>query len=212
MILADGVRRHSGRQGGRLLIDMHAKGLDETTLNLGLETGLPVCASPKYLAEHVGLSYHPSAIREREYPAGAGDDPTGKNSASAPRRFLPQSYGDLLPADKKWKVVFRVWPGHAACACVGRSRACRRLWPQRRLRRRRRHRVDGADVVQGPPGHGDTRWSHGHPRCRPGDRGYDWEKYLLQYRLWGRLSFSPDARRRRPGGATSATSAATRRR
>ena len=57
------------REAGRpILIDMHAKGLDETTLNVGLETGMPVCVSPKYLAEHVGLAYHPSAIREREYP------------------------------------------------------------------------------------------------------------------------------------------------
>ena len=59
----------SVREAGRpILIDMHAKGLDETTLNLGLETGMPICVSPKYLAEHMGLAYHPSAIREREYP------------------------------------------------------------------------------------------------------------------------------------------------
>ena len=51
--LVFGAIREAGRP---IVIDMHAKGLDETTLNVGLETGMPVCVSPKYLAEHVGLS------------------------------------------------------------------------------------------------------------------------------------------------------------
>lgn len=180
--------RSAGRQ---ILIDMHAKGLDETTLNVGLESGMPVGVSPKYLAEHMGLPYHPSAIREREYPPAEAMTNREKLSVGS-RRFMRQSYGDMLPADKNWNVVFRVWPGTqrllawgdpALAAAYGRSGS-----------------FAGADGIEWMEpltfkGRQGTGIRGGRMGFRDMDlaTGYDWEKYLLQYRLFGRLSFSPDA-------------------
>jgi hypothetical protein len=182
----------SVRDAGRpILIDMHAKGLDDTILNLGLETGMPVCVSPKYLAEHMGLAYHPSAIREREYPPV--EEMTNREKLSVgSRRFMRQSYGDMLPAGKKWQVVFRVWPGTqrvltwgdpALAAGYGRSAS-----------------FAGADGIEWmEPMTFKGRQGTGIRGGRLGFRDpalttrYDWEKHLLQFRLFGRLSFSPDA-------------------
>jgi hypothetical protein len=180
------------RQAGRpVLIDMHAKGLDDATLNLGLETGLPVCASPKYLAEHMGLSYHPSAIREREYPPAEAMTNREKLSVGS-RRFLRQSYGDLLPAGKRWKVVFRVWPGTQRVLAWGD--------PELAAGYGRSATFAGADGIEwmepmtfkGRQGTGMTGGRLGYRDAELTAR-YDWVKYQLQYRLWGRLSFSPDA-------------------
>ncbi len=186
--LVFGAIREAGRP---ILIDMHAKGLDETTLNVGLETGMPVCVSPKYLAEHIGLSYHPSAIREREYPPK--EEMTNREKLSVgSRRFMRQSYGDMLPADKTWQVVFRVWPGTqrllawadpALASGYGRSAS-----------------FAGADGIEWmEPMTFKGRHGTGIRGGRLGYRDpsltarYDWEKHLLQFRLYGRLSFSPDA-------------------
>lgn len=182
--------------GRPIEIDMHAKGLDETTLNVALETGMPVAASPKYLAEHVGLPYHTSAIREREYPPKVEVTNREKLSVGS-RRFLRQSYGDLLPKGKRWKVIYRVWPGTqrvlawgdpAMAAGYGRSAS-----------------FAGSDGIEWmEPMSFKGRQGSGIPGGRVGYKRMDlatrleWEKYLYQYRLWGRHSYNPDAN---PGAA-----------
>ena len=54
--------------GRQVEIDMHAKGMDETMLNLAVATRMPVKVSPKYWAEHMGMPYHQADIRELEQP------------------------------------------------------------------------------------------------------------------------------------------------
>src|SRR3569623_384112 len=177
--------------GRPILIDMHAKGLDQTTLDVALETGLPVGASPKYLAEHMGLPYHPSAIREREYPPAEAMTNREKLRVGS-RRFLRQSYGDLLPAGKRWKVVFRVWPGTQRLLAWGN--------PELAAGYGRCAGFAGADGIEwmepmtfkGRQGTGIQGGRQGYRDVELTSR-YDWEKYLLQYRLWGRASISPDA-------------------
>jgi hypothetical protein len=177
--------------GRPIEIDMHAKGLDETTLNVALETGLPVCASPKYLAEHMGLAYHPSAIREREYPPA--EEITNRERLSVgSRRFLRQSYGDLLPKDKKWRVVFRVWPGTQRVLAWGD--------PELAAGYGRSASFCGADGIEwmeplsmkGRQGSGAPGGRALYKDVRLSTR-LDWKKYAYQYRLWGRLSYDPDA-------------------
>jgi len=180
------------RKAGRpILIDMHAKGLDETTLDLGLETGMPTAVSPKYLAEHMGLPYQTSAIREREYPPAQAMTNREKLSVGS-RRFMRQSYGDMLPADKRWQVIFRVWPGTQRvlswgdpvfAAAYGRSATFAGAdgieWMEPlTFKGRQGSGIRGGRTV--------TRDAGLAPR-------YEWEKYALQYRLFGRLSFAPDA-------------------
>jgi hypothetical protein len=49
-------------------IDMHAKGLNQTMIDMALKTGMPVKAGAKYWAEHLGLGYQQADIRAAEYP------------------------------------------------------------------------------------------------------------------------------------------------
>jgi hypothetical protein len=58
------------QSGRRVEIDMHAKGMDQETIDVALATGLPVNISPKYWAEHQGLPYHQTSIRPLEHPEG----------------------------------------------------------------------------------------------------------------------------------------------
>ena len=64
----DGV----ARCGRRVEIDMHAKGIDQSMIDMALATGIPVKVSPKSWAEHMGLPYHQAAIREMELPRARG--------------------------------------------------------------------------------------------------------------------------------------------
>ncbi len=101
--------RESGR---RVEIDMHVKGIDRATIDLALETGLPVVVSPKYWAEHQGLPYQQASIRELEQSrqAGAWEQPYMALSAGA-RRFTRYGYADLLTEDRPYGVLYRIWPG-----------------------------------------------------------------------------------------------------
>ena len=83
---------------------MHAKGMDETMMKMAVATAQPVKISPKYWAEHMGMSYHQADIRELERPR-ADRAATGLMKFSAgSRSFLRYGYGDLLREDRKWDV------------------------------------------------------------------------------------------------------------
>jgi hypothetical protein len=173
-------------------IDMHGKGLDHVTLDLARETGMPFTASPKYLAEHMGLAYHMSAIREREYPAAAASDREKLSTGS--RKFLRYSYGDLLTKDKDYSVLYRIWPGTQRVL----------LWadPELAAGYGRSSMFAGSDGVEWcEPLSFKGRMGTGLPGGRFNYRQqglptrYDWEKYAYQYRVWGRLLYAPDAPR-----------------
>ena len=173
-------------------IDMHGKGLDHVTLQIARDTGMPFAASPKYLAEHMGLAYHQSAIREREYPAAAASDREKLSTGS--RKFLRYSYGDLLTKNKDYSVVYRIWAGTQRVL----------LWadPELAAGYGRSSMFAGSDGVEwceplsfkgrmgtGIPGGRFNYQQQGLPTR------YDWQKYAYQYRVWGRLLYAPDAPR-----------------
>ena len=103
----DGVKR-AGRQ---VQIDLHAKGIDQGIIDLALATGLRVTVSPKFGAEHMGMPYHQADIRAQEVPQ-AGHRDSGLMAMSAgSRSFTRYSYADLLREDRRYQVLWRVWPG-----------------------------------------------------------------------------------------------------
>ena len=187
------------RSGRRIEIDMHAKGMDQKTIDVALATGLPVTISPKFWAEHLGLGYHQAAIHEMELP---GPPPAGSLNpgsffqtmavSNGQRRFLRYSYGDLLKEKRPYTVLYRVWPGtqrtllwgdpQTAAAYGRQSSFCGGI---------------GAEVFE--PLSFKGRMGSGLPggRCAYADLEltpeYDWQKYLHQYRLWGRLLYNPDS-------------------
>ncbi len=189
----DGVVR-SGRPVG---IDLHAKGLDAETLRAALETGLPVTVSPKYWAEHMGLPYHQAGIRELER-APKVDRPLAEewtrymSVSVGSRPFTRYGYGDFLREDRAYDVVFRLWPGTQRLL----------LWgdPAMAAGFGRRSSIAGSQGLEWcEPLSFKGREGSGLPGPRDGyaDRSLsprdDWEKHEYTYRLFGRLTYDPDA-------------------
>ena len=54
--------------GRTVEIDMHAKGVDETMIDIAVATGMPVKLGAKYSAEHQSLGYQQADIRALEIP------------------------------------------------------------------------------------------------------------------------------------------------
>jgi hypothetical protein len=178
--------------GRKIEIDMHAKGMDQRTIDIALATGMPVKVSPKYLGEHLGLPYQESAIRAVDMPPPGGADDPHFSLSGGSRKFTRYSYADFLSEDRKHGVLFRVWPGTQRVllwadpvffAAYGRySSFCS---------------ADGVELDE--PLSFKGRMGSGRPggRLAYADKSlvpaYDWEKYALTYRLWGRLTYDPDA-------------------
>lgn len=185
----DGVKR-SGRP---VEIDLHAKGLDHQLIDIAVETGMPVNVSPKFWAEHLGLPYHQTTIRELEMPA-AGRTGRGLMALSeGSLSFTRYGYGDLLRDDRKYTVRHRVWSGSQrlllsadpeAAAAYGRMFAfCGSsgfdLMEPLTFRGRRGTGIAGTRRSGYADEQLDTRW--------------DWEKFGPWYRAWGRHTYNPDA-------------------
>lgn len=179
------------KNAGRTIeINLHAKGLDEHVLGAARDTGMPLVVAPKYLAEHMGLPYHPSAIREREYPPA--EAVTGREQLSTgSRRFTRQSYGDYLPPKRDWGVMFRIWPGTqrvlswgdpAFAAAYGRSMSFCDAdgveWMEPMTFKGRQ----GTGIAGGRSGLVDPTLA-----TFP-----DWLRHEYAFRLLGRLTYSPD--------------------
>lgn len=180
--------------GGRPVeIDMHGKGLDHKMIDIARRSGMPVAASPKYLAEHMGLPYHQSAIRNKEHPPEVAKSEREQLSEGS-RKFLRYSYGDLLTHDKGYKVIYRIWAGTQRVL----------LWgdPVFAGGYGRSSMFAGSDGVEwlepqswkgrmgtGIPGQRFTYQKHGMATRQ------DWRKYDYQYRVWGRLLYNPEAPR-----------------
>jgi hypothetical protein len=180
------------RSGRRVEIDMHAKGMDQGTIDAAIGTGLPVTISPKFWAEHMGLPYHQAAIRATEMPTRERGGGLFAQSAGA-RSFLRYGYGDLLKEDRRYAIVHRIWPGTQRlllwgdptfAAAYGRafsfcgSQGCEIFDPMSFKGRK------GSGLPGGRDGYADAS-------LRPAEG--DFEKYRYTYRLWGRMLFNPDA-------------------
>jgi hypothetical protein len=97
--------------GRKIEIDMHAKGIDQSMIDVAIDTGLPVNISPKYWAEHLGMPYHQADIRAFEIPK-PDQTATGLMKLSAgSRSFIRYGYGDLLKENRRYGVLNRIWPG-----------------------------------------------------------------------------------------------------
>lgn len=177
--------------GRKVEIDMHAKGMDQKTIDLALATGMPVCVSPKYLAEHIGLPYQVSAIRDLEMPPKDGGTDTQFSLSQGSRKFTRYSYADFLAEDRRHGVIFRIWPGTQRvllwgdptfAAGYGRfSGFCgadgSELWEPLSFKGR---------MGSGRPG---DRTGYADPALIP---PYDWLKFAYTYRIWGRLTYNPE--------------------
>ncbi len=181
------------RAGRPLEIDLHAKGVDQRIVDIALATGLPVRVSPKFWAEHMGLPYLQSSIRELELPK---DEPSGDSLmalSTGARNHMRYSYGDLLMKGRRYGIVHRVWPGTQRLLLSGDPAYAAELG--------RAFSAFGADGVEfmeplsfkGRKGSGlpGGRDAYADASLRP--EAGDWRKFTYTYRLWGRLAYNPDS-------------------
>jgi hypothetical protein len=179
--------------GRKIEIDMHAKGVDQTMIDIATNTGMPVKLGAKYSAEHQSLGYNQADIRELEIPE-PGRVETGVFSVSnGARRFTRYGYADFLKQGRRYQLLFRLWPGTqrhllsgdpATAAAFGRTSSfCG---------------AAGLDIFE--PLTFKGREGSGLPggRCAYADaslnpKSGDWEKFEYFYRVWGRCLYNPDA-------------------
>ncbi len=182
------------KSGRKVEIDLHAKGIDRQIIDAAISTGMPVVVSPKYWAEHTGLPYQQASIRNLEKPKSADEKGKGLFALSnGLRRFMRYSYGDLLREDRKYGVIFRMWPGSMKLL----------LWgdPEQAAAWGRYASFCGSQGMEifeplsfkGKQGSGQSGGRNGYhdPALKP---KWDWEKYAYSYRLWGRLLYNPETK------------------
>jgi hypothetical protein len=192
------------RSGRKLEIDMHAKGIDQKMIDVALATGMPVKVSPKFWAEHMGMPYHQTAIREQEMPHG---ERTGLMALSTgTRSFMRYSFGDLMREERQYSVLHRIWPGTQRLL----------LWgdPLTAAAYSRAFAICGSSGVEiMEPLSFKGRRGSGKPggRCGYADASlnprWDWQKYLRTYRVWGQALYDPEARQETQGAELALESA-----
>jgi hypothetical protein len=178
------------RSGRRIELDLHPKGIDQTTIDMALATGMPVKVSPKYWAEHRGMPYHQADIREQEMPRQAAGRGLFALS-NGERSFLRYGYGDMLREDRRYGVIHRVWPGSQRLLLWGDpvtaaadSRAFGFCGS------------NGAEIMEPLTFKGRKGSGIAGDRCAYADASlrprWDWQKYEYTYRVTGRLLYNPD--------------------
>jgi len=188
----DGVTRC----GRKVEIDLHAKGIDQRMIELALNTGMPVKVSPKFWAEHMGMPYHQADIREPEIPKPGHRDSGLMAMSAGSRSFTRYGYADLLRSDRRYQILWRIWPGtqrlllwadpvfaaaYARAFQFGGSAGVEVMEPLSFKGRR------GSGT---PPTGPASRCAYADASLRP---RYDWEKYLDTYRVWGVKLYNPEA-------------------
>lgn len=178
------------QSGRKVELDLHTKGLNQTILDSALDTGMPIKLSPKYWAEHMGLPYQQTAIRDLEMPQQDRTAQDFYSLSTGSRIFTRYGYADFLREDRPYTLIYRIWPGTHRFL----------LWgdPVSNAAHARAFTFCGSDGVElYEPLSFRGRRGSGLPgnRCAYADESlvphYDWEKYLYTYRTWGRLLYNP---------------------
>ncbi len=179
--------------GRSINLDLHAKGIDEKLIKLGLKNTKNLSISPKYISEHMGLPYHQASIRKQEFPPRKKVDKKWSFSEGS-RKFLRYSYGDLLKENRDYNILYRIWPGtqrillwadHELASGYGKlSTFCNSLGTELCEPLSFKGRM-GTGIKGG-------RYNYKLKKLRT---KYDWEKYIYNYRIWGRLNYNPDTKK-----------------
>jgi hypothetical protein len=179
--------------GRKIEIDMHAKGVDQTMIDMATATGMPVKLGAKYSAEHQSLGYNQADIRELEIPEPDRMEKGVFSVSNGARRFTRYGYADFFQQGSHYQLLFRLWPGtqrHLLSADPEMAAAFGRT----------SHFCGAAGLDIFDPLTFKGREGSGLPggRCAYADESLnpksgDWEKFAYFYRVWGRCLYNPDA-------------------
>jgi hypothetical protein len=180
--------------GREIEIDMHAKGVNQTMIDIATATGMPVKLGAKYSAEHQSLGYQQADIRALEIPHAdlTKTESTVFSLSSGSRLFTRYGYGDFLHQGAKYRLLFRSWPGtqrHLLSVdpemAAGYSRSASFCG------------AAGLDLMEPLTFKGREGSGVAGGRCAYADASLDpkadWQKYEYYYRVWGRKLYDPDA-------------------
>ncbi len=177
--------------GRPVRIDMHAKGMDQSMLDMAVATRQEITLSPKFWAEHMGMTYHQADIRELERPKSGKKTSALMNLSEGSRSFLRYGYGDLLREDRPWKVVHRIWPGTQRLLLWGDP-----LSASAYSREFSFCGSEGVEICEPLSFKGRRGSGIAGSRCAYADASlnprWDWQKYVYSYRIWGRMLYNPD--------------------
>jgi hypothetical protein len=177
--------------GRKIDIDMHAKGVNQTMIDIGQATGMRVTLGAKYSAEHQSLGYNQADIRALEIPDPNRKDTGTFSLSGGSRLFTRYGYADFFEEGSPAKILYRLWPGTQRhlisadpemAAAYGRtSHFCGAL---------------GIDLMEPLTFKGREGSGHTGGRCAYADTALnpkdDWEKFEYYYRVWGRKLYDPD--------------------
>jgi len=157
-----------------MMIELRGKGTPDVVINTALEKGLNVRMETKYWMEQMGLPFHPMHV-----------NPPDQHN----RRH---GYADFLRYPQRYQMTWRLWNG-------GTSRVL--LWGDPDYVRR----YDATTALYDSPNWDvqeplATKMEAQPPEMAPFDLmperyryyDYEFERYWLFFRLWGRLGYNPD--------------------
>ena len=178
--------------GRKVEIDMHAKGVNQTMIDIAVATGMPVKLGAKYSAEHQSLGYNQTDIRALEIPKPGRQESALFSLSAGTRLFTRYGYGDFFQEGSKAQIVYRLWPGtqrHLLSADPEMAAAYSRT----------SHFCGAAGIDLMEPLTFKGREGSGSPggRCGYADESLnpnaDWKKFEHYYRVWGRCLYNPNA-------------------
>ena len=179
--------------GRPIELNMHAKGVNQTIIDIAVATGMPVSLGAKYSAEQQSLGYNQADIRALEIP-----DPNRHIDArlfslsSGSRSFTRYGYADFFRQGSKAGLYFRLWPGtqrHLLSADPEMAAAYSRTV----------HfcGATGIDLMEPLTFKGREGSGHTGGRCAYADASLnpdaDWKKFEYYYRVWGRKLYHPES-------------------
>lgn len=180
---------------GRVInIEMHAKGLNQTMIDMAHRTGMAVKAGPKYSAEHQSLGYHQADIRAFEIPRTDHTETGVFAVSNGDRRFTRYGYADMYQDGSNLGLVYRLWPGTqrhllkgdaALAAAMARSASfCG---------------ADGLEIMEpltfkGREGTSQPGGRNAYLDESLNPKDGDFAKFEISYRQWGRTLYDPAAR------------------
>ena len=181
--------------GRPIVVDMHAKGVDDALRRAVARSGVKSMISAKYWAEHMGLPYHQTSIRPSEMVplTWPGMDRSVTGVTDGERRFTRYGYADFLSEDRSIDVIFRMWPGTQKLLLWGDPAFAAGFG---------RHASLGGSLgveyceplfFKGRRGSGTPGGRELYERSDLQLGVHDWRKHRYTYLLWGRLSYDPDA-------------------
>ena len=180
--------------GRTIEIDMHAKGVNQTMIDIASATDMPVKLGAKYSAEHQSLGYQQADIRALEIPNPNHVENGPFSLSGGSRLFTRYGYADFFQQGSKTQLLFRLWPGSQRHLLSGDPELCAAY-------AQTSHFCGAAGIDLMEPLTFKGREGTGHPegRCAYADQSLnpkaDWEKFEYYYRLSGRHLYNPSVNR-----------------